>query len=351
MSQQETMRAACVIPPEGFEIREVPIPVPEAGELRVRLEACGVCGTDLHFFGSGLMAPGHTPGHEMVGRVDALGEGVEAPAVGTRVAVEPVRFCGRCRECVAGRTSACRQFLIYGVHLPGGFSEYAVLPAKSAFPVCEEASAAVAALAEPLAVGVHGLRRGGLLPGQRVLVLGSGAVGLTTLIAARAAGAGEVWISARHERQAQLAQHFGAHRVLREEEALPDAVAQLGLENEFDLVVESVGGHADTLRSACAAVRPSGSISVLGVFMDAIGLDPMPLLLKEVNLHWSNCYHHPSDSEPDFAEATRIIAAEHERLASLTTHQYPLDEIGHAFATAADKKAGAIKVSVIHSAG
>jgi threonine dehydrogenase-like Zn-dependent dehydrogenase len=350
MSALQTMRAAQAAPPENFEIRDVPVPTPAAGEVRIRLEACGVCGSDLHFFGEGILAPGQIPGHEMVGRIDALGPGVSAPAVGTRVAVEPVRYCGSCRECLAGRTSVCRQFQIHGVtaHLPGGFSEYAVLPAQAAFPVSEDATAAVAAMAEPLAVAVHALRRGSFEPGQRVLILGCGSVGLTTLIAARAAGAGEVFISARHENQAKLAQRFGAHRVLREEEASPGALTQLGLENEFDLVVESVGGHADTVRAACAAVRPAGAVSVLGVFMGPIGLDPMPLLMKEVNLHWSNCYHHPSDGAADFAEATRIIADEHERLTHLTTHQYPLDRILEAFATAADKRSGAIKVSVLH---
>ena len=194
-----SMRAACADRPDHLELRDLPIPEPAAGELRVRLEACGICGSDLHFRSGGMLPPGHTPGHEMAGRVDALGEGTSGPAVGTRVAIEPMRSCGSCRECLAGRNSACRQFQLNGLHLPGGFADYVVVPAAAAFAVIEEASPAVAALAEPLAVAVHALRRGGFEAGQRVLVLGCGAVGLTTLIAARAAKAGEVWISARHE--------------------------------------------------------------------------------------------------------------------------------------------------------
>ncbi len=346
----QTMRAARAAGAQRFEVSDVPRPEPEAGELRVRLEACGICGTDLHLYHANLMAPGHTPGHEMVGRVDALGPGTRGPAVGTRVAVEPVRYCGRCGDCLAGRTSVCREFRIHGVHLPGGFAQYTVVPAKAAFPVSEEASAAVAALAEPLAVAIHGVRRGGLEKQQRVLILGAGSVGLTTLMAARAAGAGELWISARHESQARLASQLGAHRVLREEEASPEALTELGLRTEFDLVVECVGGRADTVRAACAAVKPAGTVSVLGVFMGQVALDTMPMLLKEVNLVWSNCYHHPSDDEADFAYATHLIDEEHERLTCLTTHQYPLERIGEAFATAADKRSGAIKVSVLHEA-
>jgi 2-desacetyl-2-hydroxyethyl bacteriochlorophyllide A dehydrogenase len=233
--------------------------------------------------------------------------------------------------------------------LPGGFAEYAVVPASGAFAVCEEATPAVAALAEPLAVAVHGIRRGGLEKGQRVLVLGAGAVGLTTLLSARAAGAGEVWMSARHENQAEIAMSLGAHRVLREEEATPEALGPLGMSTDFDLVVESVGGTADTVRAACAAVRPSGTVTVLGVFMAPVSIDPMPALLKEVNIAWSNCYHHPSDEQADFAAATQLIADQHELLERLTTHQYPLSRIEEAFATAGNKRSGAIKVSVIHA--
>ena len=113
------------------------------------------------------------------------------------------------------------------------------------------------------------------------------------------------------------------------------------------MAVETVGGQADTLATASAAVRPGGRISVLGVFMQSPALSPIHLLLKEVTLAWSNCYQRPTGESPDFQRATRIVDDERERLAELITHRVPLADVSQAFAHAADKGSGALKVSVL----
>jgi threonine dehydrogenase-like Zn-dependent dehydrogenase len=140
---------------------------------------------------------------------------------------------------------------------------------------------------------------------------------------------------------------MGAIRVLSESEATPSALDALGRETEIDLVVETVGGTADTLRAAVAAVRPGGHVAVVGVFWGALALDPMPLLLKEVTLAWSYCYGEDPAHGTDFAEAVDVVGAAREVLATLVTHTVPLDQIAHGFALAADRRAGAIKVSVV----
>ncbi|MFB3067023.1 MAG: zinc-binding dehydrogenase, partial [Planctomycetota bacterium] len=340
-----TMRAAVVAGPKAFRVDEVPRPEPDSGEVRVRVESCGVCGSDLTFYHQNLMRMGQTPGHEIAGVVDAVGPGVTGLDEGTRVAVEPLRTCGECVYCRSGRDSICRQTKLHGVHLAGGFAEAVTVPADRLYPLPADLDAAVAATTEPVAVAVHGLGRGRLEKGQRVLILGAGSVGLVTLIAARAMGAGEVWISARHEAQAELARQLGAARVLREEEASPESLGLLGLETDFDLVVESVG-RGDTLRAACAAIRPGGTISVLGVFLGGVELEPLSLFLKEGNLVWSNCYHRRGGRDADFAHAVELVDSERESLSQLISHRLPLDEIGRAFEVAADKAAGAVKVSV-----
>jgi L-idonate 5-dehydrogenase len=336
-------RAAVVSGPKRFALQERAVPEPGPGEARVRVEACGVCGSDLAFHQRGLFQAGQVPGHEMAGRVDALGEGVRGVALGARVAVEPVRTCGACDDCRSGRDSLCRDFRVHGIHLPGGFAEHVLVPAERLYPVPEDVDPAVAALAEPLAVAVHGLRQGGLEKGQRVLVLGAGNVGLAALVTARAMGAGEVFASARYPAQAEMARELGATRVLDESEATPEALARGG--TDFDLVVESVG-RGDTLRAAGAALRPGGTVSVLGVFFEPVELEPMPLFLKEARLVWSNCYHRRSGDDADFALATRLLDSERERLARLVTHRLPLTSVARAFELAADRRAGAIKVSV-----
>jgi threonine dehydrogenase-like Zn-dependent dehydrogenase len=344
------MLAALATGTGHFELTEVARPEPGSGELRVRLEACGICGSDLHFARMGAHRAGFTPGHEMLGWVDALGEGEHKVVPGDRVVIEPLSSFGDCAACRTGRDSACRDLQIYGVHIPGGFSEYVVIPADRAYPVADDLPAAIAAMAEPLAVGVHGLRRppGGLPQGGRVLILGAGAVGLTTLIAARALGAGEVWISARHPQQIEAAAALGAHTVLQEADATPDALDQIGRAQDFDLVLETVGGTADTLLAACAAARPGGDISILGVFTASPQLPPFAVLSKELSLHWSNCYHRAcaQTGEPaDFSTATQLVSQERDALALLTTHALPLAELDAAFALAGDKQQGSIKVT------
>ena len=344
-----TMQAAVTRGRHQIELERLPIPEPGPGEVRVRVRACGVCGTDLHLFGSGFFAPGTTPGHEMAGEVDALGDGVEGPKPGDLVAIEPLHACGTCRTCRAGLDAICREIQVHGIHRPGGFAEYLTVPARRLFPVPADLDPTVAALTEPMAVVVHGLRRGNLAEGQRVLVLGAGSVGLLAVVAARALGAGDVWLTARHPHQAKLGEHLGATRVLSEAEASTVELDRLGKEAPIDLVIETVGGSADTLNAAAAAVCPGGTISVVGVFMGRVTLDALPLFMKESTLAWSNCYTHPHEGHTgaDFETAVEIVASRRDVLAEMNTHGLPLEQVERAFAVASDKKSGAIKVTVL----
>lgn len=338
-----TMRAAAFRAAGQIEIVQVPIPEPGPGEVRVRITACGLCGTDLHFFHMGPMAPGISPGHEMAGEVDALGDGVSEIRVGDRVAVEPLATCGVCDVCREGRDSICRECQLFGVNRSGGFAEFVSVPAHRAFPIAADLPPQLAALTEPMAVVVHGLRRASLDTGRRVLVLGAGAIGLLGTVAARALGAGEVWITARHPHQAELGASLGATRVIAESDLEPHG---LGREAPIDLVLETVGGNAETLDTAAAAVRPGGSVSVVGVFTGRVGIEPFTPLMKEVTFCWSNCYARGGE-EADFATAVRLVSEHRDALSALTTDSIPLDEIQRAYARAADKKAGVVKVSVL----
>ena len=340
------MRAARAVGPRRFEVRDVPLPECAPEQVRVRIEACGICGSDLHRYHAEQMPRDHTPGHEMAGVIDAVGGEVSGAVPGTQVVVEPLRSCGACEYCRSGRDSICPDVQLYGWHLDGGLADYVAVPEHRVYPVAADLRPEIAALAEPVAVSIHGLSRGGFEPGQRVLVLGAGAIGQMTLLCARALGAGEVWMTARYAHQAEAARVLGAKRVLTEEEASLGQLQALGRSSAFDLVVETVGGHADTLASACAAARPGGVVSVLGVFMDVPSLDPMQALMKELDLRWSNCYHRARNGRADFELAAGLVDTERESLAHLTTHQFPLTEVERAFEIASDKKSGAVKVTV-----
>jgi threonine dehydrogenase-like Zn-dependent dehydrogenase len=328
------------------EAREIAAPGP--GEARIRVRACGLCGSDLHLYELGLYVPGVVPGHEIAGEVEELGPGTAGAgiAVGDAVVVEPLFSCGECAWCRAGRDAICPSGGLFGVRRDGGMAERMLVPVRRLFRAPRDLAPAVAALAEPMAVAVHGLRRGGLERGQRVLVLGAGAIGLVTLVAARGLGAGEVAISARHAHQAELARRLGASRVLAESEATPDALAFLPAAQRPELVVETVGGQADTLRAAVAAAAPGGAVSVLGLFLRRVELDGYPAFAKELTLAFSNCYEH-GRARADFDDAVALVASERERLAPLASHGVPLADVARAYATAADKRAGALKVTVL----
>jgi threonine dehydrogenase-like Zn-dependent dehydrogenase len=204
----------------------------------------------------------------------------------------------------------------------------------------------LAALAEPMAVAIHGIRRGRMERGQRVLVLGAGTIGLLCVTAARAAGAGEVWLTARHPHQQEIGRALGATRVLDEREASPTSLAGSLREAPIDLVLETVGGSADTLHSAAAAIRSGGTVAVLGVFMGDVTVPAMPMLVKEGTLIWSNCYER-SRGGADFTDAIALLAAERTALSALETHNVALDEIERGFSLAGDKRdGGVVKVTV-----
>jgi L-iditol 2-dehydrogenase len=331
------MRAAVARGPQQIGLEERPEPQPAPGEVRVRLRACGICGTDLHFHHAGLWPPGTTPGHEMTGVVDALGEGVTGWEPGDSVAVEPLRSCGRCPSCRVGRDATCAELQVFGIHCAGGMAEAVCVPARRLFRVPADLPPQLAALCEPMAVVVHGLRRAALEPGQRVLVLGAGSIGLLSVLAARTQGAGDVWLTARHPHQARLGEALGASRVLKEDEAPAECA---------DVVVETVGGSADTLSQAATTVARGGVISVVGVFMGDVTLNGLSLFLKENTVAWSNCYVHPQEGA-DFETAAALVSSRRDVLADVASHAVPLGEVERAFQLASDKRAGAVKVTVL----
>ena len=211
------------------------------------------------------------------------------------------------------------------------------VPAYGLYPLPDGLDFELGALAEPLAVVVHGLHIVGTSMGERVLVMGSGAIGLLAVLAARASGAGEVVATYRYEHQGQAALAAGAARIVKADE--------VGSEKGFDVAVETIGGNAPTIAQALGAVRMGGRISVLGVFTQSAEINALALMLKEVSIVGGITYCRPGRYS-DFDVALRILAAEPERARALITHRFPLADAAKAFETAADKSSGSIKVQV-----
>ncbi len=219
------------------------------------------------------------------------------------------------------------------------------MPAYTVHPLPEAVDFEVGALLEPLAVAVHGLRQVGLSFGERVCILGSGTIGLMALVAARALGALDVFITARYPHQAEAARSLGATQVV---EAGGDEVQELitlFAGRPPEVVVETVGAHADTLNQALLLAAPGGRVSILGVFTALVSLNPTMAVLKEVLFVGGITYGRPG-TRSDFEVATEIAGRQAEEVRRLITHRVTLDDIGRGFAAAADKSQGSIKVTV-----
>jgi 2-desacetyl-2-hydroxyethyl bacteriochlorophyllide A dehydrogenase len=334
------MRAAFCTGAGSIEVRTVDAPTatPTGTDTVVAVHACGICGSDLHYWAGNDPPPTVCLGHEICGRlITAAG----ALSVGTPVVVEPLVACGACPRCRAGEPNLCPRVRILGSMLAGGLADAVCVPADSVYPVPAGLDLDTAVLAEPLAVAVHAVRLAALGPSDEVLVLGAGSIGLLTAFVALQAGS-RVAISARHPHQAAAAATLGIPTVIAADEPAVRAAAR---RSRPDVILETVGGRARTLELALRVVRPGGRIVALGKFSAPITLDPIRFLMKEVQLISSMTYSRRKP-EPDFVTALRILADAPRPLASLVTHRVPLADVARGFALAADKNQGAIKVAI-----
>jgi threonine dehydrogenase-like Zn-dependent dehydrogenase len=289
---------------------------PQGDGVRVRVRACGICGSDLSILAAGFPMAA-TPGHEVAGEL----------ADGTPVAIEPVGPCGRCEFCRRGDYQVCRSGpeMIYGVGRDGGMAEWLLVPARCLVPLPRGLPVADASLVEPLAVALHGLRRAGLRGGERVVVIGAGTIGLCAVAAAAAAGC-EVALVARHDAQRAAGARLGA--------GTPSG--------EYDVAIDCAAS-ASSFASACEALRPNGTLLMLSTAWGGLELPGLPFGLKELALVASSLYGRSAGGR-DVDGAAALLGARPEIAASIITHRFPLEAAAQAFATARDRKAGAIKV-------
>lgn len=262
-----------------LRLEEAAPPQPGPGEVVIRVEAAGICGTDRHLLkGEFPSAPPVTLGHEFCGRITARGEGVSLP-LGALVSCDPNIPCGACAECRRGRVNLCPFNRAIGIHLDGGFAEYARMPAHRAHLLPDDLDPCHGAFCEPLACTLHGLDLGAPRPGERVMVLGGGVIGLLAVQLARAAGA-EVMLVTRQAAKRDLAQDLGA----RHTAASPAEALRLWPAGA-DLVIEAAGVR-ETVEAAPALTARGGRIVLLGVLPQGEGarIEPFDLLFREIQL-------------------------------------------------------------------
>jgi threonine dehydrogenase-like Zn-dependent dehydrogenase len=281
-------------------------------EVLLEVEACGVCGTDLHILSTPPSHPanvGVVLGHEFVGRVRERGAGVESVGVGDRVAVAPNLWCGECAWCRRGLRNQCERGTTYGIFVDGGLAPLVAVKARACFPISTDLPAHVAALAEPLSTVVHGARQAQAFPGERAVVIGGGPIGAMFCALLTVAGASVTVVEPVRER-AELAAALGAVDVVS-----PDDVGGL----EAEIVVDAVGSQ---LAAALEVVARGGRVLLFGmneharaeVAQSRITRDELTVLGSYVG----------QDVLPD---AIRLLEQGRIDFARLVTHRIALDEL------------------------
>ncbi|PVZ09123.1 alcohol dehydrogenase catalytic domain-containing protein [Actinomycetospora cinnamomea] len=277
------MRAARFhAPHQPMVLEEVPTPEPGPDEVRVKVAAAGVCGTELHFV-EGLYAPASLPttlGHEAVGTVDAVGAEVADRSPGDRVVVDYYLFCGACRWCLAGRQNLClRPRGVLAFAADGAFAEYLVVPARCLVTLPDDIPFESAA---PLccagATSVHALNEADVAHGELVVVLGAGGVGLAAVAEAHRRGATVVAVSRREARR-RAATVAGAAAVV-DLAGLPTAVARLSGGQGADVVLEMAGVEA-TMRVATEVLGRRGRLVFVGYSADTLTVSPLAMVVPE----------------------------------------------------------------------
>lgn len=334
------MEALVIHAPNDLRIEDVPTPPVEAGQVRVRVRAGGICGSDLHYFqhgGFGAIRIQHPMvlGHEAAGAIDELGDGVKGLAIGTRVAINPSQPCGACRFCQLGLQNHCLDMRYYGSamrvpHVQGAFRREIVIHASQAFPLAEGISDAEGAMAEPLAVALHAVNRAGPLLGKQVLVTGCGPIGAMVVIAARRAGASRIVVTDVVPQTLRKAEQIGADAVINVA-AEPDALARYATDKgQFDVLFES-SGNAQALRAAFDVVRPRGVLVQLGLSGAELTLPFNVIVAKEFDVRGSFRFHE------EFGVAVALINQRLVDLKPLVSATLPFRDAGRAFALAADR--------------
>ena len=310
-----------------LEIADMPQPAVGHGEVLVRVEACGICGSDVHGYdgSSGRRIPPIVMGHEAAGTVEAIGDGVTKYKKGDRVTFDSTVYCGECGYCQRGQFNLCDNRQVIGVSCGdyrrhGAFAEYVVVPERIMYPLPANISFDEAAMLEAVSVALHGVKVSMVMGGETALVIGAGMIGLLTLQAARAAGCSRVFISDVDETRLKLARQIGADEVLHCSGAeLLKQIHRLTDGRGVDLALEAVGRN-ETVAGAIDCTRKGGTVTLIGNIMPEVTLPLQKVVTRQLKLQGSCA------SSGEYPEAIELIANGSIKVKPLITAVASLEE-------------------------
>jgi L-iditol 2-dehydrogenase len=300
------MQALMLTAIRELDVVNVPVPRIERPEdALIRVRAAGVCGSDLHGYtgASGRRQPPLIMGHEVTGEVVATGEAVQGLPIGTRVAVQPVNYCGHCAQCRAGQRNLCENRRLMGMNAPGAYAPYVIWPARNLFPLPDALSYERGALAEPLAVAIHAVSLAPVRPYDTALIVGTGAIGLLVLTVLKLAGLRRILVSDVSDERLQVAEAFGADVTINPtKQNLREVVDQHTGGRGVDLAFEAVGLSA-TVQQAIQATRNEGTLIWIGNNQRTVEVDMQSIVTRELTILGSY-----GMNDQDFQRALDMLA-------------------------------------------
>lgn len=313
-----SMDAAVLTAPHSLRIESLEVPQLDADQVLVRVAAVGVCGSDVHYYEHGRIGPYVVDrplilGHELSGRIEAVGKDVDPARVGERVSIEPQRACRVCAQCKAGRYNLCPEMEFFATPpIDGAFAEFVAIQSDYAFAIPDHVSDEAAALIEPLSVGIWACQRAEVVPGSRVLIAGAGPIGVILAQTARAFGAVEIIVTDIDAGRRESALRFGATRVI---DPLSESVEGL----DVDAFIDATGAPS-AVRSGILAVRPAGRVVLVGLGADDVELPVSYLQNREI---WLSGVFRYANTWP---LAIELVSSGRVDLDSLVTARFGLAE-------------------------
>jgi L-iditol 2-dehydrogenase len=308
-----------------LEIAELPEPTPGAGEVLVRVAACGICGSDVHGYdgSSGRRIPPIVMGHEAAGRIAVVGPGVKGFAEGDRVTFDSTIYCGACGPCHRGEVNLCDSRQVLGVSCSdyrraGAFAEYIAVPSRSVYRLPDNLSFAEAAMLEAVAVAVHAVSLAQVSPNSTALVVGAGMIGLLVLQALRVAACSRVFVADIDSTRLKLAQEVGASAVLSADAGLLEQVLQLTGGVGVDVAVEAVGRN-ETVGATIESVRKGGTVILVGNISPEVTLPLQKVVTRQIRLQGSCA------SAGEYPQAMELLATGAIQVKPLITAIAPMD--------------------------
>ncbi|PMV19686.1 butanediol dehydrogenase [Pseudomonas sp. FW305-3-2-15-A-LB2] len=354
-NSQRSMRAAVWHGRNDIRVEDVPLPVsPPAGWVQIRVQWCGICGSDLHEYVAGpVFIPVDAPhpltgikghcilGHEFCGEIVELGAGVQGFSVGESVAADACQHCGTCYYCTHGLYNICENLAFTGLMNNGAFAEWVNVPANLLYKLPANFPAEAGALIEPLAVGMHAVKKAGSLLGQNVVVVGAGTIGLCTIMCAKAAGAAQVIALEMSGARKAKALEVGATHVLDPNQC--DALAEvrrltggLGADVSFECI-----GNKHTAKLAIDLIRKAGKCVLVGIFEEPSEFNFFELVATEKQVMGALAYN------GEFADVIAFIADGRLDITPLVTGRIQLEQIvGQGFEELVKNKEHNVKIIV-----